>query len=462
MSTEAEAGHERGLRRELRFWEAIALSIGIMAPGAAMALNGTLPASLVGRAVPLAFVFASVGILFVSYAFIRLTGYFNHAGSVYALSGVTLGPRAGFFSGWALLGTYLSFTAASTAEVGLFGQAFFDGTGIWPNAEWLVISLVAAALIWFIAYGDVRVATRALLSMEGLTVALIVIVVVVIFARVFAGTAPSDQSFTLSPFTPPSGVGLGTVALAAVFGLLSFGGFEGAASLGEETDNPRRDIPRAIATAVIAMGIFYTIVMLAQTLGFGVDKQGTESFAGSSSPLGDLSRSYVGPLMADAINFGVMVSAFASALGTATAGSRMLFALCRDGFLSRRLGETSDRTGSPANALAVVMVIAMVAFVAQRIGGVSAVNALRFLFLSRRVRAWEAIVPVIALAILIYVIYANVYPVPAFPFNVFPYVVAAWLVLGLGIVLFVPGLARRIGANLAEREGLAVEEGPGP
>src|ERR671939_250978 len=164
----AEAGSERGLRRELRFWEAIALSIGIMAPGAAMALNGTLPASLVGRAVPLAFVFASVGILFVSYAFIRLTGYFNHAGSAYALSGVTLGPRAGFF----------------------------------------------------------------------------------------AGTAPSGQSFTLSPFTPPSGVGLGTVALAAVFGLLSFGGFEGAASLGEETDNPRRDIPRAIAAAVITMGIF--------------------------------------------------------------------------------------------------------------------------------------------------------------------------------------------------------------
>jgi amino acid transporter len=481
MTTQEQPAHDRGLRRELRFWEAIALSIGIMAPGAAMALNGTLPASLVGRAVPLAFVFASVGILFVSYAFIRLTGYFNHAGSVYALSGVTLGPRAGFFSGWALLGTYLSFTAASTAEVGLFGQAFLDGTGIWPNAEWLLISLVAAALIWFIAYGDVKVATRALLSMEGLTVTLIVIVVVVIFARVFAGTAPSGQSFTLSPFTPPSGVGLGTVALAAVFGLLSFGGFEGAASLGEETDNPRRDIPRAIATAVITMGIFYTIVMLAQTLGFGVDKQGTESFAASSSPLGDLSRSYVGPIMADAINFGVMVSAFASALGTATAGSRMLFALCRDGFLSRRLGVTSDRTGSPANALAVVMVIAIVAFVAQRIGGVSAVNAffypatigvlsmlvtyivtntgaLRFLFLSRRVRVWEAIFPVVALMILVYVIYANVYPVPDFPFNLFPYIVAAWLVVGLGIVLLVPGLARRIGAGLAEREGLAVEE----
>jgi hypothetical protein len=56
------------------------------------------------------------------------------------------------------------------------------------------------------------------------------------------------------------------------------------------------------------------------------------------------------------------------------------------------------------------------------------------------------------------VIYANVYPVPDFPFNNFPYIVAAWLIVGLGIVLLVPGLARRIGTNLAEREGLAVEE----
>jgi hypothetical protein len=121
--------------------------------------------------------------------------------------------------------------------------------------------------------------------------------------------------------------------------------------------------------------------------------------------------------------------------------------------------------------------------VAQRIGGVSAVNAffypgtigvlsllvtyivtnvgaLRFSFFSRRVRAWEAIFPVVALVILVYVIYANVFPVPDFPFNVFPYIVAAWLIVGLGVVLLVPGLARRIGANLAEREGLAVEESP--
>ena len=47
---------------------------------------------------------------------------------------------------------------------------------------------------------------------------------------------------------------LDTVATAAVFGFLSFAGFEGAASLGEETNDPTRNIPRAIGTAVLVAG----------------------------------------------------------------------------------------------------------------------------------------------------------------------------------------------------------------
>src|SRR3954471_16006277 len=169
MSTEEGSGG--GLRRELRFWEAIALSIAIMAPTAAMALNGVAIAGLIGPAVPLAFVFALVGVLFVSYAFVHLTREVNHAGSVYAFTGLTLGPRAGVLAGWALLGTYLAFTAASTAEVGLFFSSFLSSTGIAASADWIWIALLAAVLITVIARGDVRVATRSLLTMEGLSVA---------------------------------------------------------------------------------------------------------------------------------------------------------------------------------------------------------------------------------------------------------------------------------------------------
>lgn len=483
MTAEAQAvgAEERShgtLRRELRFWEAIAISVGIMAPTAAMALNGVVPASLVGRAVPLAFLFAAIAIGLISYSFVRLTTFFNHAGSTYALAGATLGPRSGFFAGWVLLATYSCFIAANIAEIGLFGTSFLDGAGIWNNPSWILVSLIAAALVWFLAYGDVKVATRALLSFEGISVTLIVILVVVIFWKVIGGSAPNGQGFTLKPFVPSSGTTVGAVAFASVFGLLSFGGFEGAAALGEETNNPRRNIPLAIAVAVGFCGVFYTIVMLAQSLGFGIDAAGIKAFSTSSAPLGELSKSYVGTGMADAVNFGATLSAFASCLGSAAGASRILFALGRDGFLTRRLGDASARTGSPANALAVVMVFGLAVAVGLRLNDTTAVNAFfypgtvgvlamlvayfviqfgaaKFLHWERREPRWRVIFLVLATAAIVYTFYKQVWPKPVYPYDLFPLMIAAWAVLGAAITVAFPGLTRRIGRGLAESEGIA-------
>jgi amino acid transporter len=107
-----------GLKRQLGFWEGVALSVGIMAPTAAMALNGALAASIAGASVGLAFLGALVTIILVSYSFIEFSRQYAHAGSVYVFNGVAFGPRMGFMSGWALLLTYSAFTVASTAEVG--------------------------------------------------------------------------------------------------------------------------------------------------------------------------------------------------------------------------------------------------------------------------------------------------------------------------------------------------------
>lgn len=140
---------EGTLRRELSFIEAIALSIGSMAPTAAMALNGSLAAGIAGTAVPLAFLLAAVAVGLASFSFIQFSRYFAHSGSVYGFTGVALGPRAGFFSGWALPGTYLAFTGASTAEIGNFAQAFFASVSI--TVDWLPLALVAGVLIWAFA-----------------------------------------------------------------------------------------------------------------------------------------------------------------------------------------------------------------------------------------------------------------------------------------------------------------------
>ena len=100
--------------------------------------------------------------------------------------------------------------------------------------------------------------------------------------------------------------------------------------------------------------------MVTQSLGFGLDDEGIKRFSESSSPLGDLSNDYIGEAFADVINFGATISAFAAALGAATAASRILFAISRDGFGDNRWA-APRAAPAPRRRARVIMGIAVVA-----------------------------------------------------------------------------------------------------
>ena len=121
------------LRRNLSVWEAIGISLALMAPSMAASINPQGTATTVGRAVPIAFALAFVGVLLVAYTFVRLTQRFHHSGSVYGFVGATLGPRAGVISGWALTGTYTFYAVVTSMAGGRFAANFLNAIGVWKN-----------------------------------------------------------------------------------------------------------------------------------------------------------------------------------------------------------------------------------------------------------------------------------------------------------------------------------------
>jgi amino acid transporter len=236
----------------------------------------------------------------------------------------------------------------------------------------------------------------------------------------------------------------------------------------------------------IAFGaVFYVICMTAETLGFGTDAAGVHAFSHSGAPLGDLARSYVGRPMADVLDLVALLSAVGAGLGCTSVGTRMLFALGRDGVLDRRLGDVSRATSTPTVALAVELGLSLCAIVAFAIAGTQAIDvffylatlgilsllvmyvvtnlgALRYLFLDsqRRAPAWEVVFPLGGIGFAVYTLYKNLWPVPAYPFDVFPYVVAAWLLVGLTAALAVPGFATRVAGGLAGGDADARDVAP--
>ncbi|GAA3803711.1 amino acid permease [Sphaerisporangium flaviroseum] len=450
-----------------------------MAPTLALSLNGSAPAALVGKAVPLVFILGGIGIAFIAYGFAVLTRRYNHAGSAYALVGATLGPRAGFFSGFALLGYYILSTVCTVPASALFTQAFLESIGV-PHVPWLLLGVIAAVGAAWLTTRDTRMATRTLLVLEGIGVALIAFLIVVVFAKLGGGTAPSNQSLDLNVFTLPAGTEFSAVAAATVFACLSWAGFESIATLGEETANPRRNIPRALI-GIIALSLpVFVIVMVAETNGFGTGDAGVAAFAKSSTPLGDLAESYVGLWAARALLFVAMAGAFASLLASCTAASRMLFAFSRDGFGPSVLSRLS-RSGAPAVAAISTLVVAVVISSVMAFSGTTATDSYFYYatlgvlcllvaygmvgiaaaahLVRRRVTSWLAAIPAALGTVFAgYVFYVQSTGQSS-PYNLFPYFAGAWCILGLVVVLLRPSLAVRIGAELARAELDSAEAG---
>lgn len=459
MTVEAKppsAPPDRTLKRELRVVDAAAFSIGLIGPVGAAALLGTGAAGILGPGATWAFVFALVAVALVAYGFVKLSRYIAHTGSVYATVGLTLGPRAGFVAGWSLILAYLTIGAGSTIEIGLFVTQLLKGFGIAAEPDWIVVAVIAMALVVLVSRSEVHVITKVLLYAELIGVVLVTILSVVILVRLGTGTAPGGRGLSWSFLSLPQGTDVSTIAAAAVFGFLAFAGFEGAATLGEETTQPRRDIPRALKIAVAVVGAFYLLTIVGQSLGYGTSAAGVKQFATAGAPYGDLGRAYVGPWLAALLTLFAAVSLFAISIGTLSAASRVLFALARGAGMRGHVASVSAK-GAPVTALLVAAGLATAVMVIERLTGaavldatfwaltigtiallvayvLATIGAIRFLFFGGRTGTpkWQIAIPILALALVLYTLYRNAVGLDA-PYSYFPYVVAAWLLVGVGI-----------------------------
>ncbi len=434
------------LRRTLGFAETAAISIAMMAPTAAMAVNPALAAATAGVATPLAFVLAFAVIGCVAYAFVVFARTYATAGSVYAFAERAFGARVGALAAWMLLLTYVCFTAGSLAEAGAFASAAAEYAG--RSLGWLPIALVAAGICTLLGLRAAKGATRAMLAFE--LVSLVAVVLLCAWIVVRGGAHPSAPPLAIANVAP------GGLGLAAVFALLSFAGFEGAAVLGAESRDPRRTIPRALIASVAMTGILYVAIASAEAFGFGFDARGISVFAKSQSPLGDLALRYAGKPFATVVSLGAALSGFAAALASATGAARLLYALAQEKRIPKAFGSVDVSSATPLRAYLATMFVATALACIFAVGGFSGVDtfaacgvigtlalllvyacvqvAALKLFAHGPQRTIRIVVPSFAFAALFLCFLANIYPIPSGIGAIYPFVTLAWLVLGVVVV----------------------------
>ena len=159
--------------------------------------------------------------------------------------------------------------------------------------------------------------------------------------------SPGPGGFNVDSFNPgniPSGNGL---YLGIVFTILALSGFESVAPLGEETENPKRNLPLAIVGSTILVALFYMFVNWGVLVGEGTDN--VKNFT-SADQIFDLGRRLWGGawiiILIAAVNSGLAVC-----IAIQNATTRVLFDMGRVRALPPFLGKVHPRWKTPWNAI---------------------------------------------------------------------------------------------------------------
>jgi amino acid transporter len=154
---------------------------------------------------------------------------------------------------------------------------------------------------------------------------------------------------------PASGGGGGSFGFAMIFVLLAYGGWNEAAYLAGEVRDARRNMTRILVGGVLAVTALYLLVNLGYlaVLGLGGIRE-------SKAVAADVMRVIAGDKGAVLIALIVCVSVITTINAAIFTGARTSYALGRDFRLLSRLGAWRSSGSTPANALLLQGVIALI------------------------------------------------------------------------------------------------------
>lgn len=309
-------------------------------------------------------VVAAVGQTLVALVVAQFAARIALTGSSYQWASRLANPKVGWFFGW--LGFWYLATAVVAMDNALASQALMPLLGI-PADEGTARVITVAILV--VQAVLVVASTRLLGMFTSVAVALeigIVVILVVALATVLVFTGSGDLGTLTS-----QGVATGDPAYFAIggglmagmlMGLTTLVGFDSAANLAEEAENPFRTVPRAIVASVVAAGVAGLVFLIALTVAI----EDVAAVSADPSPVAAIIRSQLGPVAERLLLAGIAVAIFGAGMVVMAACSRQVFAMARDGRFpaGRLLRRVNPRTRTPVPATILILVIGVVLMVA--------------------------------------------------------------------------------------------------
>ncbi|HET8979802.1 MAG TPA: APC family permease [Solirubrobacteraceae bacterium] len=308
-----------------------ALAIG---PIFSVGLVSGLIANVAGYSTPLSVLFGCIGSLGLAYVIAIYARRYAGAGAIFEYLSQAVHNSFGIFSaGVYLLGTLFLGAGGIYIGLGFLIQGFF-ADHLSTTIPWWCGGAFCLIVAFTLNHFGVRLAIRGVLMLACFSAIPFLILAVVIIAKGGVG------GNTLAVFGTSAG-GTNAVFNGILFAVTLFIGFEAAASIAEETENPRKSIPIAVVGAVAISAALYILVTYAATIGFGKAALDKGAWFAAASPMGTLATTYVGNWLSVLIDLVIILDALSLSIAIMVTASRIIFALGRDGLLPKVTARTS-------------------------------------------------------------------------------------------------------------------------
>src|SRR6478609_1726097 len=313
-----------------------ALAIGPMFSTAIVLSFVSNPINGAGFNTALAVLIAGLGVLAIAYSLALFAREYRGAGAVYEYLTRGAHPAVGIFAaGIFFTGTLFLGGGGIYLGLGILTQGFWtEHISSSTVPAWWLLGLIFLTLVLVLNYIGVRIAIGAMLTFAVVSFTPMLILALTIIAK------GGENGNTLSVFNP-STTSMHVVFNGVMLGILLFVGFEAAASIGEESHDPTRSIPRALLWTVGASAAFFVLMAYAISIGLGEKTVAAGGWAFDPAALDKVATQYVSSGFATLIDLVVILDATALALAICVTIGRGYFALGRDGLLPSAFAKTS-------------------------------------------------------------------------------------------------------------------------
>jgi APA family basic amino acid/polyamine antiporter len=269
------------------------------------------------------------------------------SGGMYVYATRALGRYAGFVVGWNDWIATCGSCAAVAVVIAEYLRPSIAGLGARDGAVAVALALGFALL----QSRGVRLAGRA----QEVTSLAKTLVLLALVAACFVLPAPAA--------TGAAPAAAGVIGIAAVIAALqaviyTYDGWTGVVYFGGEVRDPGREIPRAMFGGVLSVMAIYLLLNLAF-----LHVLPLHALAGETLAAGAVARALFGALGDPVIRAVVVIGLLSSVHAFLLMAPRVLFAMARDGLVSRRAAAVDPR-GTPAGAL-VASLLVVVLFIAS-------------------------------------------------------------------------------------------------